>query len=309
LLDLGNRKYEIKEVYSVPKSKEVEKMMNGMYRYIVPLILLKLIEGHDENNRIALTSSKWAKQIHMINRNYDTVKYSRSEVARIYEWESDDVKDFFIKVDDMISSYLVMSLDYLKSTGSIIWREANVVHSSIPAERMSGYDENGKPKYELYYESEEHTASEEEMGFYTKCVEIADNEAGIEKGRANKRYYGDESKIFSLALARELNSRNIKYIYKTYEVYFIHLDWCKSLLKEFDINKSIDDFIKEFNIEFQSLIMRNANTRYDKDVKNVILKYSEKYLDIFTNLCDITINHENDKYNIKQILKLEDSKN
>jgi hypothetical protein len=309
IIDIGNKQYEIKEIYDIPKSKEIEKMKNGLYQYIVPLILLKLIEGHDENNKISLTSNKWARQIHMVNRNYAIAKYNKKDISNKLKVEenisvNDDVNDFFLKVDSMISSYFQTALQYLSSTGSVIWREVDMIHIETPIEKLDGYDESGRPIFIPDHEIEEHPASEEEMKFYTECLKKADDEACIKEGELSKRYFGDKSSIFAKTLGLALNERKIKYIYKAYEVYFVHLDWCKSLLEEFNIDKNINGFIDKFNSEFINLIMKNANDRYESAIENVLDRYSNYYIDIFTDLCDITINRNNDNANVAKILGL-----
>jgi hypothetical protein len=316
---MGNRQYVIKEVYEIPKSKELEKMKNGLYKYIAPLILLKLIEGHDENNKISFTSNKWANQIHMVNKNYASTKYYKNSIAEKLEYDKDDVTDFFLKVDSMISSYFQMTLDYLHSTGSIIWREVDMVHEEIPVERLNGYSENGRPIFEPDMKQNERVATEDDIKFYTECLKKADDEARIEEGKTNQRYFGDKASDFARALGLALNERQIKYMYKAYEVYFVHLDWCKNIIKEFDIDDDRNIFIDKFNNEFIGMIMNNANDRYTNALENVLIKYdnsrknkskeykyTEHYLDIFTDLCDITINNSNNNISVTKILGIKE---
>lgn len=293
-------------------------MQNGLYKYIAPLILLKLIEGHDENNRITFTTSKWANQIHMVNKNYGNVKYYKSDVAKKLEWDKNDVADFFLKVDDMISSYFKMTLDYLDSTGSIIWREVDMVHEEIPDEKLVGYNEKGMPVYEAIFKPNDRIATKEDMSFYSDCIKIADDEAGITQGNSNDRYFGKKASEFAKSLGVALNEKKIRYIYKSYEVYFVHLDWCKNILKEFNVDKDINIFINKFNEEFIEMIMKNANNRYSDAFINVLIhyddsrkpreeyKYTEHYLDIFTDLCDMTINNSNNDTNAINVLGIKE---
>jgi hypothetical protein len=293
-------------------------MHNGLYKYIAPLILLRLVEGHDENNKITFTTSKWANQIHMVNKNYGSVKYYKNDIANKLDWDKDDVTDFFLKVDDMISSYFQMTLDYLNSTGSIIWREVNMVREEIPDKKLVGYDERGRPIYEPILVPKDRIATEDDMTFYSKCLEMADNEAGVEEGKLNQRYFGEKAVEFTKSLSIALNENKIKYIYKAYEVYFVHLDWCKNILKGFNVDKDINIFISKFNEEFVEMIMKNANNRYSDAFINVLIhydnsrkpreeyKYTEHYLDIFTDLCDMTINNSSNNTNAIKILGIKE---
>lgn len=304
ITDLGDRKYKITEIYDYPKSKVLDKMKNSLYQYIIPLILSKIIEGHDENHKISLTSSKWARQIHMINGNYSLIKYHKNKACDTFEWYNEDIDDFYNKADDMISMYLQTALKYLTESGVIIWREDYIVHTEKISDKVLEIDNNN---IKMDLEIEEHHATNEEMEFYSSCIKKADELSGIKQGNANERYYGKKAKEFNQVLNRELNKRNIKYIYKSYEVYSVHLDWCENLLKEFDLNEDKKTFINRFNDEFQSLIMNNANDRYNKNTINMIHKYSEKYLDTFFDLCDITIKQDNEHDNIRERIGLNEN--
>ena len=65
--------YKIIKVYKYPLPSNYDKMQKSLYKYIVPLILNSLINGHDKNNSIEITVGKWAREINMINRNYNLI--------------------------------------------------------------------------------------------------------------------------------------------------------------------------------------------------------------------------------------------
>ena len=52
--DLGNRIYKINKVYDYPLPSNFNKMNKSLYKYIVPLVLNSLINGHDKNNSIEI---------------------------------------------------------------------------------------------------------------------------------------------------------------------------------------------------------------------------------------------------------------
>lgn len=283
IVDLGNRQYEISEVKKYPIPKIYDKMNKSLYQYIVPLILNKLIDGHDKNNKITLTSNKWARQIQMINGNYNLIKFHKKDASDKLDFRISYIEDFYNKADDMINNYLEMSLKYLKQTGSIIWREVYMVHMESVGDKIIEIDDSNNIYAE--FNVDEHQATQEEMEFFSRCVEAADKIAGIDKSSDTdrERYYGKKALRFTKALSSELNKRNIKYIYKTYEVYYIHLDRCKDMMRLFNN----ENMIENFNHEFEKLITDNATKRYKK---GELSKYSEDYVNTFVDLCEITIN-------------------
>lgn len=281
----GRQIYEIVDVYEHPIPTNFNKMNKSIYKYIVPLILSNLVNGHDENNKIDITVGKWARNINMVNRNYNLCKYKPKQTADMLCYTQTVVNEFYEKADDMIEWYISNALDYLKSAGLIIWRESH----RIGVEKSSGktvIDEKGNIQVDINIDN--HHASDEEMEFYSKCVEIADEEAGIEN--ASERYYSHKADVFRQALNRELYKRKIKYVYKTYQAYYVHLDRCEYLLKQFDIADE-HTLIENFNREFTDMIIKNAKKRYDRRPDKYQLS-KDRYSSRYQNLCEITINNK-----------------
>ena len=115
--ELGNRMYKITKVYDYPLPANFNKMNKSLYQYIVPLLLTNLINGHDENNKIDITVGKWAREINMVNRNYNLVKYNREDASKETQYSINTINEFYDKADDMIEWYITNALDYLKSAG------------------------------------------------------------------------------------------------------------------------------------------------------------------------------------------------
>ena len=74
--------YKITKVYDYPLPSNYDKMQKSIYKYIVPLILNSLINGHDKNNSIEITVGKWAREINMVNHNYNLVKYNKEDGSK-----------------------------------------------------------------------------------------------------------------------------------------------------------------------------------------------------------------------------------
>lgn len=285
--DLGNRTYKITEIYKYPLPTNFNKMNQSLYQYIVPLLLTNLINGHDEHNKIDITVGKWAREINMVNRNYNLVKYNKEDASKETQYSLNTINEFYDKADDMINWYITNALDYLKSAGLVIWREVHRVNKEI-SNGESDIDENGNVNIDISIDS--HQASEEEMEYYSQCIAIADKVANIEN--ANERYYSKKAKLFGEALKKELYKRKIKCVYKTYEAYYVNLDKCKFILSKFG-KLNMDKLLKNFNKEFTDMIIGNAEKRFDK-YPDKYLTYGKKddYTLCFQGLCEITINKD-----------------
>ena len=284
--DLGNRTYKITEVYEHPLPSNFDKMNKSLYKYIVPLILNSLVNGHDENNKIDITVGKWAREINMVNHNYSLIKYNREDTSKETQILLDTINEFYDKADDMINWYISNALDYLKSAGLIIWREVNRVNIEV-SDGKSIIDQDGNVEVNINIDS--HQASKEEMEYYSQCIAIADKEANIEN--AQERYYSKKSKQFNEVLKRELYKRKIKCIYKTYEAYYVHLDKCQFLLNQFEEvdSQKIKD---NFNKEFSDMIIENAGKRFEKNASKYLYNSKNEYQLSFESLCEITINNK-----------------
>lgn len=292
----GEKLYIITKVYDYPLPANFSKMQKSIYKYIVPLILNSLINGHDKNNSIEITVGKWAREINMVNNNYALVKYNREDSSKETQIRLDTINEFYDRADHMINWYITNALDYLKSAGLIIWREVN----RITVEKIDGkptVDHNGNVKVDIDLIT--HRASKDEIEFYFQCVAIADKEADIEN--AGERYYSKKSQRFQEILRRELYTRKIKYVYSTYEAYYVHLDKCKALLEHFD-DVSSKHLIDDFNREFSRMIIENAGKRFEKNAMKYPYKNKQDYLSLFECLCEITIDNQS-KYLGEQIRK------
>ena len=282
--DLGDRTYRITKVYDYPLPSNFNKMTKSLYQYIVPLLLTNLINGHDENNKIDITVGKWAREINMVNKNYNLVKYNKEDTSKETQCSLDTINEFYDKADDMIEWYITNALDYLKSAGLVIWREVYRVNEEISSGKNI-IDESGNIHVDISIDS--HQASEDEMNYYSHCVSIADKAAKIEN--AGERYYSKKSKLFGEVLKKELYKKKIKCVFKTYEAYYVDLNKCNFILKQFGIFK-MNNLISEFNKEFTDLLVGNAEKRFDKN-PDKYFSYAEKndYSLCFQNLCEITI--------------------
>lgn len=308
----GRYTYEITEVYKYPLPASLPKMQKSLYKYICPLILNYLIDNeYNEDRKIDITIGKWSREINMVNRNYNLIKYNKEDTAKETQYPIDLIYEFIDKTDDMLDHYITTALDYLKSAGLIIWREVYRINVEVSDTDSITIDENGKVSLPLHIES--HQASKEEMQYYSKCIGIADKAANI--NNATERYYSKKSNKFNEVLKKELYKRKIKCVYKTYEAYYVNLEKCEFILNQFSQTER-KKLIKEFNEEFTNMILENASKRFNKfPGKYLYCNGEDDYMLRQEGMCEMTIANEteylgnrirrselNDKYNL-QIVK------
>lgn len=281
------RMYMISEVYPYPLPANFNKMNKSLYQYIIPMLLTTLVDGHDKNRKIDITLGKWAREINMVNHNYNLVKYNKEDTSREIQYPVDTINEFYNKADDMVEWYITNALDYLKSAGLIIWRDVYRINEEV-ADGTAVIDENGNVTTGISIRN--HQASKEEMEYYSHCVDIADKAAGIEN--AGERFYSKKSKIFNDILKRELYKRKIKCVYKTYEAYYVNLDKCRFVLGQFG-KINVGRLVKKFNREFTGMLSENAGKRFDKSPQKYVFHDSkDDYKLCFQGLCKMVINKD-----------------
>lgn len=276
----GNKKYVVSKIHPYPLPAKWALMNKPLYKDIAPLLLHNLINGHDENNAITLTIGKWARELRMVNQNYSLVKSNKEDSAELLDMDIDTIFDFYDKADAAMEYYILNALSFLKTALCVYWTEVHYVVEEI-TDNTNVVDENGNitPSIKL----QTRIATEEEMDFYTTCMEVADNELGITTDK--ERYYSKKSIEWSRIVRRELYKRGIKLVYKAYKGYYMHLDRCKYLLDQFD-QKTQEELHTELAEDFAKHIIENSEKRYEKSSE----KYNSSYCEYFAGLCDVVIN-------------------
>ena len=264
-------------------------MQKSLYKYICPLILNYLIDNeYNEDRKIDITVGKWSREINMVNKNYNLVKYNKEDTAKETQYPIDLIYEFIDKTDDMLNHYITTALDYLKSAGLIIWRDVYRINVEVSDKENITIDEKGEVSLPLHIESRQ--ASKEDMQYYSECIEIADKAANI--NNATERYYSKKSKRFNDVLKRELYKRKIKCVYKTYEAYYIDLDKCKYILNQFEYTDK-KKLVKDFNDEFTNMILENASKRFNKfPGKYLYCNGEDDYIVRQEGMCEMTIANE-----------------
>lgn len=280
VVEKDNKQYYISDFYDNPRPSNFDKMNKDLYQYICPLILDALVNGKeaDEKRKCTLTVGLWAREIQMVNYNYDIIKNAGiKKIEKEFDICCNTYYDFYNRCDEAIDYYIIQALKYLHSAGLIIWRDVYFIQPVTPTIEKDGdvYEKIEKPKVRQ--------ATEDDMKFYAKCIEIADEKANITN--AKERYYSTKASHFRDVLIKELNKGGILYIFKSYEAYYVNRDRCKTVLNMFDVN---DNILDNFNAAFIDKLSTNADTRKSQPK----FQSNDNYIDEFLSLCDMTINNK-----------------
>lgn len=299
--DLGEGNLNITNIFNFPKPVGMNKLTNGLFKYIAPLILIELINNSNENQKINLTILKWAMSIDMVNKNYQPVKYNKNLVGEYMEIDMEIMYEFFEKVDSSMEYYIEKCLNYLKKADVLEWFPVPMLNK-----RKVTRGSNTDGDMTLNCENERVRASDEELKFIFNCSEIARKEFGIKEKK--ECFFGSKAQEYKEKLSVLLKQRDILYKYISYEVYYTNKERCESLLDEFEF-KDKYELIMGFNQEFINMMVSNAEKRQVKELANSILKeyrVDESYISGITTLSNLTIPRVCDT-NIYKELKLNES--
>ena len=315
----NTKQYEIFEEYKYPVPKKIGTMKKGLYKYIIPLLLLKLKNNHDENNKILISVHGLANTIDMHNINYNLLKDNQRIVCSKevkeqdlylsgYNFGFDDYNfiDFYVKAESTIKYYIDNALDMLKNIGVLYHQNIRMIIYSkkkdldnsiyINENTRSGVINLGESVYLR-------RATPEEIDLSLRLEQKADEEIylNIKEEGIQKRYYGKSGEQWRKAYtkllkeASETLNYNINGFCNFYEIYAGDIKNCNNCLSYFDY-KDRKQLITDFNNEFKNMLINNAIIRNDKKSH----KYNSNYIKDFTNLAGITI--DNDCESAQQII-------
>ena len=57
---------------------------------------------YNENRKIDITVGKWSREINMVNRNYNLVKYNKEDTSKETQYPVELIYEFIEKTDDMV---------------------------------------------------------------------------------------------------------------------------------------------------------------------------------------------------------------
>lgn len=294
-IEIKDGLYIIKEVYKYPIPSSFNKLNEGLYQYLAPIILNKLINVHDENNKIVLPLMDYARNINMINENYQPVKYNQRDISSIVNIDMVIINEYFEKVDDDIRYYIQRCLEYLQSADVLKWYKVPMVRKK----KSSVVIENGNPVINCDYEDVR--ATSEEVKYYNNLFEETRLELNIKS--KSECFFGSKAIEFCKKLSEKLKeTSNILYFYDSYEIYYTSKERCYNLLTKFKNYSNEKLIIKQFNTEFIKHIVSNAEKRQIKEIEKMIKTYRVQgnYITDFKTLSELTINKDSEKIYFKK---------
>ena len=306
--DIGNRQYEITNVYKYPAPKNFNKMNRGIHKYLTPLILINLIAAKIHNlDNITFTSTKWYKMIDMINDNYINMKYNMDYSSDRFNLDKNALIDFFNTTDDTLIYYFKKSLDYLKEARILNFQAINWI---CVKEESEVYNNGVKEfKTNRVYRR----VTQKEMVFIETCEQTACLDAGLSLNSSEgEKFYSSKSKKYLSTLEKLLSEKQILFCYKAYEIFATdrNIEWWYNLLNNFDI-KDKKELVATLNSVFKNNILINAQKRItgnpekrklhsEVDINNFMIAYKK--------ISDFTLTNNADKLDIPQNINTVDER-
>ena len=286
ITDNKNQTYTIYRIYQNPLPAKWSKMNDGLYKYIIPL-LLDVIDSDGQPSTI-FTIGKWARAIDLVNPNYYIVKDNKEDYAPDLNIDYKYVYDFYNHVDDMLSYYIKTALDYLKSATCVLTSEC--FYACFETGEVQQPNQDGYIEHNL--KTHIRMMTKEEVEFYAKCVEETDKAHNIINEQ--ERYYSNRAAIWHNTLNRKLyKERRIKFVFKSYMVTKMHEDRRKYIRSLYGTSSG-NTLRKRLSTAFSEKIIDNADKRFAKDYEKMLeRKYddvnAEGYHDIFDRACKILV--------------------
>lgn len=282
----GSGDYRINRLHEVPYPLSFSKANQGIYQFMSPLILLKLLSG----DRVTFPLIDWAMYIDMVNKNYKPMKFNKNLTSNSLSVPSEIVGEFFEKIDDSIRYYMENCLEYLRMCDVLVWYKVPTVRKRV-VERVNV---DGSSDINLKCGYTDQLATEEEVKFINKCSD----ESRIELDIVNKRecFYGSKSEAYCKLLSDKLKQQDILYHYDSYQVYYTSLERCKNLLSLFKYD-DVPSLVRNFNNEFIKYMINCAQKRYDTAIaKNLskLHRQTHQYIMGFDTLSNITIDKDSE---------------
>lgn len=275
--DAEKKKYIVTDVFSYPKSLSDAKIHKGIYQYLAPLILYRVLYGDESKKRKAtITSMDLAAEISIINKNYNTMKFNQDAVNIDMQIPQQIVSEYFNKADNRIDDYIRQCIKYLVSMNCIIYNETHMI-ATMPEET----EVDGKTIY--LKPGEIRRATDEEMKLYSKLVEKASRKAGIRN--SSEKWYGKKAAKYNSELTSLLEQNKIWFVCRAFELWKSDTQRCKETLKSFS-DMTISQREKEIGLVLKLILDTNAENRAGKK------QMCDNYIEHFKNLSDITLNPE-----------------
>ena len=273
--DNETKTYKVTNVYRYPKTITQSRLHKGIYQYLAPLILNEMVNNHDENHKARLTVFDLANKIAMVNQNYNYVKFNQEQTGEDLDIPYYIMHEYFNKTDHQIDEFMRRCIKYLASENCVIANEVYVIQT---AEKKAEVDKN---TVVITKKKDTHTASDEEMDLYARLLEQASKNSGTYTNY--DQWYGKNSRKFKRALNQLLEENDINYVCRGFEMWYVDLEKCKTMLKEYS-DISLEDRTKMLGVVFKLMIDENAEKRAKSKPQ-----FDSGYIEHFKSLSTLTV--------------------
>jgi len=283
--NIRNKRYTITHVYKNPAPENLDSMRSGIYKYLIPTIIEKLL--HSDDACICVSMYGWMRQVNLLNKNYSSMSYLRGHMCKILSQELERsipreiVAHFFDSSTDKAKYYINHALDLLLKGDVIKFKKVGV------ATRKKLTLESGS-KASIYTSQTELTP--DEIIYIQKLRDDIMQTYGIDNTHDFyfKKSNKDARNTFNAILFEEKQIASIQMLLcisltdKTGAA-------ARHLLKQFD-KKKYSKFHVELNKEFANRIMQSAKNETEELV--------------FKKLCEICIDlHTKENAGLSEFLK------
>lgn len=270
--DAEKKKYVVTEVFSYPKTLSDAKIHKGIYQYLAPLILYRVL--YEKSRREVITSLDMASGISLINSNYNTMKFNQDAVNTDMGIPLQIVSEYFNKADNRIDDYIRQCIKYLASMNCVIYNEVHMIGIIPEQVNVDGTEVYIKPGVVRL-------ATKEEMKLYSELDEKASRKAGIRTN--NEKWYGKKAARYNSELSALLRKHRIWFVCRAFEVWRLDTERCKEVLKSFS-DMTISQRKKEVGMALKYILDANAENRAEKK------QLCDNYIEHFKHLSDLTLN-------------------
>lgn len=249
IVEIGQGKYEILEIYDKPITKNYRTLHNTIYKYLTPIILNKVLS--DYNNNLVATKLTMAKHMGMINGNYFIIKKFKTKSSEVLEVSRDIIPTYFDRLDRNIKYSLENALKMMYGEGLIEYDNSKY----IKFRKCKDLHENSSIKYNFTHEHR--IATDEEVAFYISIENKVLKKLGFENEDLKSLVFGSKSYIYKKALQEELelnpyideegNKIVILLKYDGYRIWHKNIDKCKAYLETFTDNAEVLKLISNMN--------------------------------------------------------------
>jgi hypothetical protein len=282
ILELGNGEYEIKKIRENELPQSFYLLNRGLYKYLAPMILKKILYDYHQDNALTTTNFKYANTIGMINKNYTLIKKYKTSIVERYNFDKDNIYEYYKYVDSYIKYYIKSSLDLLKKCGVLKYDNPYmIIYRKID-------DSHELSKIDINFNDKCRMASSSEVRYYTDAEELIKEKLGIKEDQ--EAYFSPKTPEFKKQLVNYLKENPfissegeeiiIMLMFKGYRIWYTTIEKCENLLNEFeDVDLSV--IIENFNEEFIKLTLNNFDNR-NSDVKQDKLRLDYEMLSRLT---------------------------